>query len=115
MPTLETQQFSVSFGPQHPSTHGVLHLQMDLDGEVIVNCTPHIGYLHRDFEKICENRTYTQIIPFTDRLDYIGAMNNNFGYCLTVEKLLGAVIPERAEYIRVIIAELNRIASHLLA
>ena len=115
MPTLETQEFSVSFGPQHPSTHGVLHLQMDLDGEVIVNCVPHIGYLHRDFEKICENRTYTQIIPFTDRLDYLGAMNNNFGYCLTVEKLLGVIIPERAEYIRVIIAELNRVASHLLA
>ena len=115
MSTLETQEFSVSFGPQHPSTHGVLHLYLDLDGEVVLNCAPHIGYLHRDFEKICENRTYTQVIPFTDRLDYLGAMNNNFGYCLTVEKLMGITIPERAEYIRVIMAELNRIASHLLA
>ncbi|TAN60862.1 NADH-quinone oxidoreductase subunit D [bacterium] len=112
---LETEAFEVSFGPQHPSTHGVLRLQLTLDGEVVVECEPHIGYLHRDFEKICENRTYTQVIPYTDRLDYLGAMNNNFGYCLTVEKLLGVAIPERAEYIRVIIAELNRIASHLLA
>lgn len=112
---IETEAFEVSFGPQHPSTHGVLRLQLTLDGEVVVECEPHIGYLHRDFEKICENRTYTQVIPYTDRLDYLGAMNNNFGYCLTVEKLLGIAIPERAEYIRVIIAELNRIASHLLA
>lgn len=80
-----------------------------------MDCLPHIGYLHRNFEKICENRTYTQIIPFTDRLDYLGAMNNNFGFCLTVEKLMGIIVPERAEYIRVIMAELNRIASHLLA
>ena len=112
---ITTESFEVSFGPQHPSTHGVLRLQLTLDGEVAVNCVPYIGYLHRDFEKICENRTYTQIIPYTDRLDYLGAMNNNFGYCMTVEKLLGIAIPERAEYIRVIIAELNRIASHLLA
>ncbi len=112
---MQTEAFEVSFGPQHPSTHGVLRLQLTLDGEEVVDCVPHIGYLHRDFEKICENRTYTQIIPYTDRLDYLGAMNNNFGYCLAVERLLGAVVPERAEYIRVIIAELNRIASHLMA
>ena len=111
---LKTQEFNVSMGPQHPSTHGVLRLQLTLDGEVITDCVPHIGYLHRNFEKICENRTYTQIIPYSDRLDYIAAMNNNFGYCLAVEKLMGIVIPERAEYIRVIMAELNRIASHLL-
>ncbi len=111
---LETQEFSVNMGPQHPSTHGVLRLQLTLDGEVIVDCLPHIGYLHRNFEKICENRTYTQVIPYTDRLDYLGAMNNNFGYCLSVEKLMGIAVPERAEYIRVIMAELNRIASHLL-
>ena len=113
--TFETEDFEVSFGPQHPSTHGVLRLQLTLDGEVVVDCVPHIGYLHRDFEKICENRTYTQIIPYTDRLDYLGAMNNNFGYCMAIEKLMGLAIPERADYIRVIIAELNRIASHLLA
>jgi len=112
---LKTQEFSVSFGPQHPSTHGVLQLQLQLDGEVVVDCLPNLGYLHRDFEKICENRTYAQIIPFTDRLDYLGSMNNNFGYCVAVEKLMGLAIPERAEYIRVIMAELNRIASHLLA
>ncbi len=112
---IETEGFEVSFGPQHPSTHGVLRLQLTLDGEVVTDCVPHIGYLHRDFEKICENRTYTQVIPYTDRLDYLGAMNNNFGYCLTVEKLLGITVPERSEYIRVIMAELNRIASHLLA
>ena len=111
--TLHTEQFNVNMGPQHPSTHGVLRLELTLDGEVIVNCLPHLGYLHRNFEKICENRTYTQVIPYTDRLDYLGAMNNNFGYCLTVEKLMNITIPERSEYIRVIIAELNRIASHL--
>ncbi len=82
---------------------------------MVVDCLPSIGYLHRNFEKICENRTYTQIIPFTDRLDYLGAMNNNFGFCVTVEKLMGLAVPERAEYVRVIMAELNRIASHLLA
>ncbi len=113
--TLEEREFSVSFGPQHPSTHGVLHLYLTLDGEVVINCLPHIGYLHRNFEKLCENKTYTQVIPYTDRLDYIAAMNNNFGYCLCVEKLMNVSVPERAEYIRVIIAELNRIASHLLA
>ena len=112
---MKTQEFSVSFGPQHPSTHGVLQLQIELDGEVVVSCRPHIGYLHRNFEKICENRIYAQIIPFTDRLDYLGAMNNNFGYCIAVERLMGLAVPERAEYIRVIMAELNRIASHLLA
>lgn len=112
---IQTESFEVSFGPQHPSTHGVLRLQLTLDGETVIDCVPHIGYLHRDFEKICENRTYTQIIPYTDRLDYLGAMNNNFGYCMAVEKLLGITLPERSEYIRVIIAEINRIASHLLA
>lgn len=112
--TLQTEQFNVNMGPQHPSTHGVLRLELTLDGEIVVNCIPHLGYLHRNFEKICENRTYTQVIPYTDRLDYLGAMNNNFGYCLTVEKLMNIVIPQRAEYTRVIIAELNRIASHLL-
>jgi len=112
---LDAKEFSVSFGPQHPSTHGVLHLYLTLDGEVVVNCVPHIGYLHRDFEKICENKTYPQIIPYTDRLDYIAAMNNNFAYCMCVEKLMSVIVPERAQYIRVIIAELNRIGSHLLA
>lgn len=102
-------------GPQHPSTHGVLSLELKLDGEMVRDCTPHIGYLHRSMEKIAENRTYTQFIPFTDRLDYVASMNNNLGYVMAVEKLLNIEIPERAKYIRVIVAELNRIASHLLA
>lgn len=112
---IQTEEYLINMGPQHPSTHGVLYLELKLNGETVVDCIPHIGYLHRGIEKIAENRTYTQIIPFTDRLDYIASMNNNLGYCLAVEKLMGIEICERAKYIRVIIAELNRIASHLLA
>ena len=107
--------YTLNMGPQHPSTHGVLSLELKLDGEMIRGCTTHIGYLHRSMEKIAENRTYTQFIPFTDRLDYIASMNNNLGYVMAVEKLMKLDIPERAKYIRVIIAELNRVASHLLA
>ena len=110
-----TEEFLINMGPQHPSTHGVLSLELKLDGEMIRDCTPHIGYLHRSMEKIAENRTYTQFIPFTDRLDYVASMNNNLGYVMAVEKLLNVEISERAKYIRVIVAELNRIASHLLA
>ena len=110
-----TEEFLINMGPQHPSSHGVLSLELTLDGETIVECTPHIGYLHRSMEKIAENRTYTQFIPFTDRLDYVASMNNNLGYVMVVEKLLKLEISERAKYIRVIIAELNRIASHLIA
>jgi NADH-quinone oxidoreductase subunit D len=110
-----SEQFCVNMGPQHPSTHGVLYLDLRLDGEVVIDCTTHIGYLHRSMEKIAENRTYTQFIPFTDRLDYVASMNNNLAYVLAVEKLLNLEISERAKYIRVIVAELNRIASHLLA
>lgn len=112
---MHTEEFLVNMGPQHPSTHGVLYLELKLDGEVVVDCVTHIGYLHRSMEKIAENRTYTQFIPFTDRLDYIASMNNNLGYVLAVEKLMNVEIPERAKYIRVIIAELGRIASHLVA
>jgi len=110
-----TEEFLINMGPQHPSTHGVLSLELKLDGETIRGCTPHIGYLHRSMEKIAENRTFTQFIPFTDRLDYVASMNNNLGYVMAVEKLLNLEISERAKYIRVIIAELNRIASHLIA
>ncbi len=113
-PQIETEEFFVNMGPQHPATHGILRLLLKLDGEVLQEITPYIGYLHRNFEKICENRTYTQVIPYTDRLDYIGAMNNNLGYCIAVERLMGITIPERAEYIRVIMAGLNRVASHLV-
>lgn len=110
-----TEEFLMNMGPQHPSTHGVLSLELKLDGEVVRECTPHIGYLHRSMEKIAENRTYTQFIPFTDRLDYIASMNNNLTYVMAVEKLLNLEPSERAKYIRVIIAELNRVASHLVA
>lgn len=106
----------INMGPQHPSTHGVLRLGITVDGEVVTDAVPDIGYLHRGTEKLAENRTYPQIIVLTDRMDYLSAMLNNFGYVLTVEKLLGEVAkpPPRAEYIRVIMAELNRIASHLV-
>ncbi|MFH0771668.1 MAG: NADH-quinone oxidoreductase subunit D [Candidatus Omnitrophota bacterium] len=111
---IHTEEFWINMGPQHPSTHGVLFLELKLDGEVVVDCVTHIGYLHRSFEKIAENRTYTQFIPFTDRLDYVASMNNNLAYVMAVEKLMNIEIPERASYIRVIIAELSRIASHLV-
>ncbi len=112
---LYSEEFSVNMGPQHPSTHGVVYLDLRLNGEIVVDCVVHIGYLHRSMEKIAENRTYEQFIPFTDRLDYVASMNNNLGYVLAVEKLLNLEVPERAKYLRVIIAELNRVASHLIA
>jgi NADH-quinone oxidoreductase subunit D len=101
-------------GPQHPSTHGVLRLGILLEGEVIIDTIPDLGYLHRGTEKIAEDRDYMQIIHLTDRMDYLAAMNNNTGYVMVVEKLLEQEVPERAEYIRVIMQELNRVASHLL-
>ena len=113
--TQETmEEMYVNMGPQHPSTHGVLRLMLKLDGEVVTEVIPYIGYLHRCHEKIGENRVYTQIIPYTDRLDYLASMYNNWGFVLTVERLLGATVPERAEYMRVILGELQRIASHLI-
>ncbi len=108
------EEMYVNMGPQHPSTHGVLRLLLKLDGEVVTEVIPYLGYLHRCHEKIGENRTYTQIIPYTDRLDYLASMYNNFGYVLTVERLVGITVPERAEYMRVILGELQRIASHLI-
>jgi NADH-quinone oxidoreductase subunit D len=112
---LQTEEMILNMGPQHPSTHGVLRLELTTDGEVVREVRPFIGYLHRCFEKHSEKVGYTGVIPYTDRMDYLAAMNNNHGYVITVEKLLGLEVPERAEYIRVIIAELNRIASHLVA
>ena len=111
---LTSEELIVNMGPQHPSTHGVLYLELKLNGEIVVDCRPHIGYLHRSCEKIAENRMYTAFIPFTDRLDYIASMNNNLGYVMAVEKLLNLQVSERAQYVRVIIAELNRVGSHLL-
>lgn len=105
---------TLNMGPQHPSTHGVLRLVIELDGEIIEKITPHIGYLHRGVEKLSEHRTYHQTITLTDRLDYLAPMSNNLGYVLAVEKLLGIEIPERAQTIRVIMAELTRLKSHLV-
>jgi NADH-quinone oxidoreductase subunit D len=102
----------ISLGPQHPSTHGVLRVAITVDGEMVTSAQPDIGYLHRATEKLAEKRTYPQIIVLTDRLDYLAAMTNNWAYCLAVEKMLGVTIPERAEFIRVIVGELQRIASH---
>lgn len=105
---------TLNMGPQHPSTHGVLRILLTLDGETVVDAQPVIGYLHRNFEKICEDLTYPMVVPFTDRNDYMAAMTNELAYVLTVEKGLGVEVPERAQYIRVIMAELQRICSHLL-
>lgn len=113
---LKNHEMVVNMGPQHPSTHGVLRLELIVDGEVIVDVIPHIGYLHRCFEKHAENMAnYQQVIPYCDRMDYVAAMNNDLGYAIACEKLLGIKVPERVEYIRVIMVELQRIASHLLA
>ncbi len=112
---LDTDQFIVSMGPQHPSTHGVFRMNLRVDGETIVGLKPVMGYMHRNHEKIGERNTYLMNFPFTDRLDYLTSMGNNFGYALAVEQLMGdeAKVPERAEYIRVIMAELTRVASHM--
>jgi NADH-quinone oxidoreductase subunit D len=104
----------INMGPQHPSTHGVFRLIIWVDGERVVRCEPHIGYLHRGSEKICESERYSQIITLFDRLDYVGNLNNELAFCLATEKIMAVEIPERAEYIRVILCELNRIASHML-
>ena len=109
-----TETMTLNMGPQHPSTHGVLRLVLELDGEVITKITPHIGYLHRGVEKLSEHRTYHQILPLTDRLDYLAPMSNNLGYILAVEKLMAIEVPERAETIRIIMAELTRLQSHLV-
>lgn len=114
---LKTQEMVLNVGPQHPSTHGVLRLEVVTDGELVINVIPHLGYLHRCFEKHAEALTYQQIIPYVDRMDYLSAMNNEFAYAMAVEKMLGiyGTLPKRIEYIRVLVAELNRIASHLVA
>jgi NADH-quinone oxidoreductase subunit D len=112
---IRTEEMLINMGPQHPSTHGVLRLVLRTDGELVVEATPHIGYLHRCAEKIGENLTPVQFIPMTDRMDYLAAMNNNHAYSMAIEKLAGIEVPERARYIRIIMAELNRIASHLVA
>lgn len=112
---LETDRMIINLGPQHPSTHGVFRMVAALEGETVIDLKPVMGYLHRNHEKIGERNTWLQNIPFTDRLDYVSSMSNNFGYVLAVEKLMGVQVPERAEYIRVMMAELTRIISHLIA
>lgn len=110
-----TEEMLVNMGPQHPATHGVLRVVLRTDGEMVLEAVPHIGYLHRCAEKIGENVAPYQFIPYTDRMDYLAGMNNNLAYALAVEKLTGLEVPARAKYIRVVFAELNRIASHLVS
>ncbi|HEX2980745.1 MAG TPA: NADH-quinone oxidoreductase subunit C, partial [Anaerolineaceae bacterium] len=112
---LKTDTLVVNMGPQHPSTHGVFRMVAALDGETVIGLKPAMGYLHRNHEKIGERNNFLGIMPFTDRLDYVSSLSNNFGYALAVEKLMGIKPPERAEYIRVIMAELTRISSHMMA
>jgi NADH-quinone oxidoreductase subunit D len=114
---VRSEEMLLNMGPQHPSTHGVFRVVVRTDGEMVLDCEPHVGYLHRCFEKHCESVTVLQSVLYTDRLDYLMSMGNNLGYSIAFEKLWGdtLVIPERAQYIRIIVTELNRIASHLMA
>lgn len=109
-----TEELLLNMGPQHPSMHGVFRMVVHLEGEVVTKIEPKIGYLHRGMEKLAESRTYPQFIPYTDRLDYLASPHNNFAYVLAVEKLMGIQIPERGDYLRIIFAELARIASHMV-
>jgi len=114
---LRSEEMIINLGPQHPSTHGVLRLEVLMDGEIVRDVVPHIGYLHRCFEKHAENLPFNQVIPFVDRLDYVASMNSEHAYAMGVERMLGISeqIPKRVEYIRVLVVELNRIASHFIA
>jgi NADH-quinone oxidoreductase subunit D len=111
---LKTDLLTINMGPQHPATHGVLRVEIKTDSEIVAEATPYLGYLHRCMEKHCEHLDYRGVIPFTDRMDYLAAMNMEWGYALTVEKMLGTEVPERAQYIRTIVCELQRVASHLM-
>lgn len=110
---LHTEHMVLNMGPSHPVTHGTVKFLVTIDGETIVDLQTDIGYLHRGFEKMCENSTWQQVFPYTDRLNYVSPFINNVGYALAVEKLLGVDVPERCKYIRVIISELSRITDHL--
>ena len=112
---IRTEPMTINIGPQHPSTHGVFRMRVTFDGEVILDVEPVIGYLHRGSEKLAEERNYVQVLTLTDRLDYVASMTNNQAYCLAVEGLVGVEVPERGQYLRVMAAELQRIASHLVA
>ena len=108
------RNFTINFGPQHPAAHGVLRLVLELDGEVVARVDPHIGLLHRGTEKLIEQKTYLQAIPYFDRLDYVAPMNQEHAFCLAAEKLLGITVPRRGQLIRVLYCEIGRILSHLL-
>ena len=110
----EIRNYTINFGPQHPAAHGVLRLILELDGEVVQHADPHVGLLHRATEKLAEHKTYIQTLPYMDRLDYVSMMCNEQAYCLAVEKLLGVDVPIRAQYIRVLFAEITRILNHLM-
>jgi NADH-quinone oxidoreductase subunit D len=117
--TIETaagpaQPMVLNMGPQHPSTHGVLRVVLELDGEIVLSAKPDIGYLHTGIEKSCESKTYSQCITLTDRIDYLAPLSNNLGFCLAAEKLIGIEVPKRAQYIRVLLTELTRVSSHLV-
>ena len=117
LPATETageRRMVLNMGPQHPATHGVLRLVVEIDGEIIVSVQPEIGYLHTGIEKTCEAKFYQQVVPLTDRINYLDPLANNLCYCLAVEKLLGLEIPERAQWMRVLLTELTRLNSHLI-
>jgi NADH:ubiquinone oxidoreductase subunit D len=109
------KNFTINFGPQHPAAHGVLRLVLELNGEIVNRADPHIGLLHRGTEKLIEYKNYVQALPYFDRLDYVSMMAQEHSYCLSIEKLFSCKIPERAQYIRVLFAEITRILNHLLA
>jgi NADH-quinone oxidoreductase subunit D len=110
----EIKNYTLNFGPQHPAAHGVLRLVLELDGEVVQRADPHIGLLHRATEKLAEHKTYIQALPYMDRLDYVSMMSNEHAYVMTIEKMLGVQVPERAQYIRVLFDEITRILNHLM-
>ena len=114
MSDVEIKTLTMNFGPQHPAAHGVLRLVVEMDGEIVERCDPHIGLLHRGTEKLIEYKTYLQAVPYFDRLDYVSPMNQEHAYALAVEKLLGIEAPERGQYIRVLFSEITRILNHLL-
>jgi len=113
-PAGPSQPMVLNMGPQHPSTHGVLRVILELDGEIVLKAKPVIGYLHTGIEKSCESKTYSQCITLTDRIDYLAPLSNNLGFCLAAEKLIQIEVPKRAQYIRVLLTELTRITSHLV-
>src|SRR5438552_3778227 len=114
MPDIKTEVMTVNMGPQHPSTHGVLRLVLELDGETVLSVSPTIGYLHTGIEKTVEQKKWQQVIPLVERMDYLSAQSNSMAFCLSVEALLGLELPERVRWIRVLLCELKRINSHLV-